>query len=248
MLDEAKRSRLAKKIAESGAASRREAERLIEAGRVKVDGTVINTPVFFVTNENVITIDDKSINKASEKIIVWKFHKPSGVLTTKRDTKNRRTVFDCIPKIDQRLIYIGRLDYNTEGLLLFTNSGDLARKMELPSIGLKRTYRARILGRLTDEQVQKLKKGVTVDGVKYGPIEVKFETPRDRQSANSWIQVTLSEGKNREIRKVMEHMSCKVNRLIRISYGGITLGDLPRGAFVQLSDKEMQEILKRISV
>ena len=245
MLDEVKTTRLAKKIAESGAASRREAERLIEVGRVKVDGAVINTPVFFVTDENVITIDGKPINKASEKVIVWKFHKPNGVLTTKRDTKNRRTVFDCIPKINQRLIYIGRLDYNTEGLLLFTNSGDLARKMELPSTGLKRTYRARILGTLTDDQVQKLKKGVTVDGIKYGPIEVKFETPRDRQSANSWIQVTLSEGKNREIRKVMEHMSCKVNRLIRISYGGIALGNLPRGAFLRLSEKEMQGLLKK---
>lgn len=239
--------RLAKRIAESGAASRREAERFIEEGRVKVDGTVINTPVFFVTDENIISIDDKPINKVSEKIIVWKFHKPGGVLTTKRDTQNRRTVFDCIPKIDQRLIYIGRLDYNTEGLLLFTNSGDLARKMELPSTGLKRTYRARILGTLNDEQVQKLKKGVTVDGVKYGPIDVKFETPRNRQSANSWIQVTLSEGKNREIRKVMEHMSCKVNRLIRISYGGILLGSLPCGAFIQLSKKETQELLEKIN-
>ncbi|MCR5225461.1 MAG: rRNA pseudouridine synthase [Alphaproteobacteria bacterium] len=246
MLDEIKTTRLAKKIAESGVASRREAERLIEAGHVKVDGVIVKTPVCFVTGENVITIDDKPISKTPDKIIVWKFHKPSGVLTTKRDTKNRKTVFDCIPKINQRLIYIGRLDYNTEGLLLFTNSGDLARKMELPSSGLKRTYRARILGTLTDEQVQKLKKGITVDGVKYGPIEVKFETPRNKQSANSWIQVTLSEGKNREIRKVMEYMSCKVNRLIRTSYGGITLGDLPRGAFVQLSDREMQEMLRRI--
>ena len=247
MLKEAKTVRLAKKIAESGVASRREAERLIETERVKVDGIVVKTPVYFVTDENVITVDGNPINKASEKIIVWKFHKPSGVLTTKRDPKNRRTVFDCIPKINQRLIYIGRLDYNTEGLLLFTNSGNLARKMELPSTGIKRTYRARIFGTLTDEQIRKLKKGVTVDGVRYGPIDVKFETPRNKQSANSWIQVTLSEGKNREIRKVMEYMSCTVNRLIRISYGGIMLGELPKGSFVQLSDKETQALLKRLA-
>ncbi|MDR2157758.1 MAG: rRNA pseudouridine synthase [Holosporaceae bacterium] len=237
--------RIAKKIAESGIASRREAEKLIETGRVAVDGEVVKTPVFFVTDQSKITIDGKEIGKKSKEIIIWKFHKPKGVITAKSDETNRRTVFDFFPNIaEHRLLYVGRLDYNSEGLLLFANNGDLARKLELPSTGLKRTYRGRIFGNLTEEKIRQLKNGVTVDGIKYGSVDVVVNADGGR--ANSWITATLSEGKNREIRKIMEYVGCIVNRLIRISYGPFTLGDLKPGDVVRASRKEIDNLLKII--
>ena len=240
-------TRIAKRIAESGAASRREAERLIKAGRVKIDGVVVNTPVQFVTDEHLITIDDEPIGEKATKVVIWKFHKPRGVLTTKQDTKDRKTVFDCLPAVDQRLLYIGRLDYNTEGLLLFTNNGDIARKMELPKSNIKRVYRARIFGDLTQEKIDRLKRGITIDKVNYGSIKVELERPIEkRRSANFWVRVTLSEGKNREIRKAMERVGCSVSRLIRVSYGSVTLGKLVPGEFVRLSNGEIDRIVKML--
>jgi 23S rRNA pseudouridine2605 synthase len=236
--------RLGKKIAESGIASRREAEKLIEAGRVAVDGQVATTPVFFVTDQSEISVDGKSISSKPAETIIWKFHKPRGAITTRNDPQNRKTVFDFFPDTGQRLIYIGRLDYNSEGLLLFTNNGDVARKLELPSTALKRVYRAKIFGELTDEKIRKLENGITVDGIKYKPSEIKRDGPADK--ANSWIAVTLSEGKNREIRKMAESVGCVVNRLIRISYGPFSLGALPSGGIARVPEKETAKLLKSL--
>jgi 23S rRNA pseudouridine2605 synthase len=239
--------RLAKRIAESGVASRREAEKLIEDGQVVVDGETVKTPVFFVTNQAEILVRGKIIPPKSEEIIIWKYHKPKGVLTTKKDPQNRRTVFEDLGDLGnlgdlgdfrQRFIYIGRLDYNSEGLLLFTNNGDVARKMELPSTGLRRVYRVRIFGNLSEEKIQKLRKGVVIDGIRYGSADVKV----DKQSANSWITVTISEGKNREIRRMMEYIGCEVSRLIRIGYGPFQLNDLPSGSIRRASPQEMAQM------
>jgi 23S rRNA pseudouridine2605 synthase len=235
------KTRLAKRIAESGIASRREAEKLIIDGKVVVDGQTVITPVFFVTDQNEVSVDGNVIAKKNEEIIIWKFHKPSGVITTKNDPQHRETVFSG-KNFHQRFIYIGRLDYNSEGLLLFTNNGDVARKMELPSTGLKRVYRVRIFGDLTEEKIDKLKKGVTINGIKYGSADIKIE----KRSMNSWITVTISEGKNREIRKMMEYVGCKVSRLIRVSYGPFNLDDLQPGSIKKASKQEIKQLFNYI--
>jgi len=239
--------RLAKKIAESGIASRREAERLIEDGRVIVDGEVVRTPVFFVTDQSKILVDGKSVSQKAEEIIIWKFHKPKGVITTKRDPGNRKTVFDFFPDVNQRLLYVGRLDYNSEGLLLFTNNGDVARKLELPATALKRTYRARIFGKLTEENIQKLKRGVTIDGIKYGTVFLEVDRSSAPQ-ANSWVTISIHEGKNREVRKILEYVGCTVNRLIRISYGPFNLGNMPPEKISLASKREMADLMKILAL
>lgn len=233
--------RIAKKIAESGAASRREAERLIAEGRVCVNGDVITTPVFFVDDSHKITIDGKPIGKKPEKLVVWKMNKPKGYLTTKRDPKGRKTVFDLFPKTDDRLLYIGRLDYNSEGLLLFTNNGNFSRKLELPVTGLARSYKVRFHGNLSKEKIEKLKNGVIVDEINYGPIDAKIIK---QDKSNNWAILTLKEGKNREIRKVLESLGCIVNRLIRISYGTVSLGNLQPGKIEKLSENEVRKLVK----
>lgn len=235
--------RIAKKIAESGAASRREAEKLIAEGRVSVNGEVVTTPVFFVDDSHEIAIDGKPIGKKSEKLVVWKMNKPKGYLTTKRDPKGRKTVFDLFPETNHRLLYIGRLDYNSEGLLLFTNDGNFSRKLELPATGLSRSYKVRFHGNLTKEKIEKLKNGVTVDGIHYGSIDVKIIK---QDKSNNWAVLTLKEGKNREIRKVLESLGCIVNRLIRVSYGTVSLGDLLLGKVEQLSKNELRKLIRTI--
>jgi 23S rRNA pseudouridine2605 synthase len=252
------RVRLAKRIAECGIASRREAERLIEAGRVAVNGQIIATPVFFVNDLSKISVDGKIIDRKSEKIIVWKFYKPRGVLTTRTDPQNRRTVFDFVNKktmgacADQRLLYVGRLDYTSEGLLLFTNSGDIARKMELPSTGLKRVYRVRIFGHLSKEKIRALKNGITIDGIRYGSISVKIDNfdgdsnNAYSKRANFWTTITLNEGKNREIKKVMKYFGCRVSRLLRIKYGPFSLENLVPGTVQQASGREIDALLEML--
>ncbi|MDR1561352.1 MAG: rRNA pseudouridine synthase [Holosporaceae bacterium] len=233
--------RIAKKIAESGVASRREAEKLIKSGKVFVNNKQVSTPAFFVSDHDEIIVDGKSIPKKSEEIVIWKFHKPKGVITTKYDPQKRKTVFDFLKDINKRLISVGRLDFNSEGLLLFTNNGDLARKLELPSSGLKRKYRARIFGNLPKDKMETLKKGLTINGIKYKPIDVKID--KISGSANFWATITLLEGKNREIRKIIQYFGCVVNRLIRTGYGPFELGDLPAGKFSRLSKREISKLL-----
>lgn len=246
--------RIAKKIAESGFASRRDAERIITEGRVVLNGNVVTTPVCFVSDTDEIRIDGQQLNKKSDEILIWKFYKPKSVITSKKDGENRKTVFDCIK--DQlsrdlcssgRIIHIGRLDYNSEGLLLFTNNGDVSRKSELPSTGLERTYRARVFGVLTTEKLDILRKGVTISGMKYGKCKIEKENKFGISGgANTWLRITINEGKNREIRKMMEYIGCTVNRLIRISYGTMQIGSLKEGEIVPASKREVDELLKRM--
>lgn len=213
--------RIAKIIARSGFCSRRDAEKIIAAGRVMVDGKKITSPALNLTDE-VITIDGKEIN-AREKSRLFLYHKPTGLVTTHKDEGGRKTVFESLPKGLPRLISVGRLDLNSEGLLLLTNDGELARELELPSSNLERIYKVRVYGRLPD--FTPLLKGITVDGVRYDRIDVEVE----KVSSNSWLIVKLYEGKNREIRRVMSHLGLEVNRLIRVSYGQYELGKLKQG-------------------
>ncbi len=217
--------RIAKFLARSGLASRREVERLIEAGRIKVDGKVLTTPAFKVTGRETILFDNQPIAE-KEPPKLWKYHKPTGLLTSHNDPGGRPTVFENLPKDLPRVISVGRLDMNSEGLLLLTNDGELARALELPSTAWVRRYRARAHGKITQEKLDTLKKGIVIDGIPTGPIEAELER---QQRDNAWIMVTIREGKNREVRRALETVGLKVNRLIRVSYGPFQLGTLPKG-------------------
>ncbi len=227
--------RIAKLIAQSGLCSRREAEAMIAEGRVKVNGKTIETPAIFITDQS-IKVDDKLINRKQETTRAWIFYKPAGVITSSNDPNHRKTVFDFLPKKMPRVISVGRLDYNTEGLLLFTTNGAFARHMELPKNKLVRKYRARVFGKIDREKLKILAKGITVEGIKYGPIDVKVDVEKE---SNSWLTISLQEGKNREIRKVMEYFGLQVNRLIRISFGPFKLGDMGVGDLRELSHREL---------
>ncbi|HEY0103621.1 MAG TPA: pseudouridine synthase, partial [Brevundimonas sp.] len=206
--------RIAKAMARAGIASRREVERLIGLGKVAVNGKILDTPAVLVTRDDVITVDGKPIGSA-QATRVWRYHKPAGLLTSHTDPAGRPTVFDALPSGLPRVISVGRLDLNTEGLLLLTNDGELSRALELPSTELVRQYRARARGRVSQLQLDSLKEGVTVDGVRYGPIEATLDKAKggddEKQSANLWISVSITEGKNREVRKVLEHLGLTVN-------------------------------------
>ena len=222
--EEAQGERIAKRLSRAGVCSRRKAEELIAQGRVKVDGKVIDTPAIRVLPEAVILVDGKSIQKP-EPTRVWMLHKPRGVVTTNDDPEGRKTVFDILPKDMPRTITIGRLDLNSEGLLLLTNDGELSRHMELPATGWTRRYRVRVHGTPGTETLRQLKKGMTVDGVHYGSVDAKVE----REGTNCWLNVALTEGKKREIRILFEHVGHTVSRLIRVSYGPFQLGNLEAG-------------------
>lgn len=228
MTTEIKKERLAKFMAQSGACSRRDAERLIEEGRVTVNGDIVETPVTFVSSEDIINLDGKTISgQIKEK--VWLFYKPTGLITTHKDPEGRPTVFEyAAQKGLPRVISVGRLDINSEGLLLLTNSTSLARQAELPSTGWKRTYKVRVFGPLQESALTALRKGITVEGMRYAPIEVDYDLNQG-SGRNTWLFMTLTEGKNREIRKVLNHLGLQVNRLIRLSYGPYLLGDLKPG-------------------
>ena len=230
--------RIAKLIASLGHCSRREAEALILEGRVKVNGKIIDTPATFITDE-AIKIDDKLINKNKQQSRVWLFYKKKGLLTTNKDPNNRPTIFDFLPTNLPRVMTVGRLDFNTEGLLLLTNNGQLSRYMELPKNKWIRKYRARVFGRIDPERLKKLEKGITVEGVRYDSIKIEIEnkkTKSDLTTANTWLRISLQEGKNREIRKVMEYLGLTVNRLIRVSFGPFNLGGM--------KELEVKEITK----
>ena len=220
-----KQERIAKRIASAGVCSRRDAERLILAGRVSVNGKVLETPAFLVSEEDSIVVDGKEIS-TKPVTRVWLYHKPVGLVTTVCDPQGRPTVFGSLPKEMPRVISVGRLDLNSEGLLLLTNDGEWARKMELPSSHVKRTYRVRVHGKIPGDLAEQLAKGRTVAGVHYAPCDVKIERGA---GSNSWLEISLQEGKNREIRKLMASFGIQVARLIRVSYGPYELGDLEKG-------------------
>lgn len=238
---EAKSERIAKVIARAGLCSRREAERWIGEGRVSVGGAVISTPALSVGPEDVIVVDGKPL-PAIQSARLWRYHKPPGILTTHHDPRGRPTVFDHLPPTLGRVIAIGRLDMSSEGLLLLTNDGELARWIALPATGWLRRYRVRAFGQVDDAALARLKAGITIDGLSYGPIEAHIDA---QKGANVWLNVGLREGKNREIRVVLEHLGLQVNRLIRISYGPFQLGNLPRGEVHSVPQKVLLEQIGR---
>ncbi|HEX5280311.1 MAG TPA: pseudouridine synthase [Micropepsaceae bacterium] len=231
--------RIAKLIARSGACSRRDAEKLIVEGRVAVNGQQITSPALNVTADTLITIDGKPIAAAPPPKL-WRYHKPAGLVTTHRDPEGRPTVFSRLPPTMPRTISIGRLDINSEGLLLLTNDGELARRLELPSQGWARRYRVRLFGSVDQARLNQLARGITIDGVRYQPVTAELERSR---GPYSWATVSLREGKNREIKRLMEHLGLKVARLIRISFGPFHLGHLPEGAVDEIPGKVWREQL-----
>ena len=231
--------RVAKVIARAGVASRRDAEEMVTQGRVAVNGRVINSPALDVIARDVITIDGQPLPER-ERTRLFLYHKPRGLMTTHDDPEGRPTVFDNLPEGLPRLISIGRLDFNTEGLLLLTNDGGLARVLEHPDTGWLRRYRVRAHGEVTQAQLDTLKNGVEVDGVKYGPIDATLE--RD-QGANVWVVFAIREGKNREVRNVMAHLGLEVNRLIRVSYGPFQLGEIGEGEVDEVKTRVLRDQL-----
>lgn len=217
-------------LARAGIASRRESERMIEAGRVALNGTPVTHPAVLVGPGDVIAVDGKAIAGPS-KTRLWRYHKPAGLVTTARDPQGRPTVFDNLPGSLPRVISVGRLDINTEGLLLLTNGGELARFLEHPAQGFSRTYRVRVHGPIDDKIIAALARGPTIDGIRYRPAEVKIDAAR---GGNRWLTITLREGKNREIKKMLAHFGLNVTRLIRTGYGPFHLGDLARGAIEEV--------------
>ncbi len=236
--------RIAKLLARAGVASRREIERMIAEGRVALDGKLLDTPAVKLTSLKGVTVDGKPVARA-EAARLFAFHKPSGLITAERDPGNRPTIYtalrNALPKGTPRLMPVGRLDFNTEGLLLLTNDGELKRAMELPTSGIPRTYRARAFGDITQGQLDDLMHGVEIEGVRYGRIEADLERSSGR---NRWIVMTLTEGKNREVRRVLEHLGLQVSRLLRTAYGPFQLLDLPRGQAVEIKQVEVERFRK----
>jgi 23S rRNA pseudouridine2605 synthase len=222
--------RIAKALARAGLCSRRDAERWVTEGRVSVNGTVLTTPAVVVGDNDDIRVEGKPLPEP-ERARLWRYHKPTGLVTTHRDEKGRETVFGALPKDLPRLISIGRLDLNSEGLLLLTNDGALARRLELPATGWLRRYKVRVHGIADPARLAALEKGVTIDGVAYGSIRAQLER---QQGSNAWLAMSLREGKNREVRRVLEHLGYPVTRLIRLSYGPFQLGHLARGAIEEV--------------
>jgi len=237
--DKAEGDRIAKVLARAGVCSRRDAERLIAEGRVTVDGQKLATPAFKVKPGAKITVDGKPVAEP-ERARLWRYHKPKGLVTTHRDEKGRATVFEQLPAGMPRVISIGRLDYNSEGLLLLTNDGELARKLELPANGWVRRYRVRVFGKLMQEDLDAFLRGVEIDGVTYKPVEAHMDR---QQGGNAWATIALKEGKNREVRRLMESVGVKVNRLIRTSFGPFHLGQLKEGDVDEIPNKVLREQL-----
>jgi 23S rRNA pseudouridine2605 synthase len=231
--------RIAKVIARAGLASRREAEAFIAAGRIRVNGAVITSPALNVTSEDTITVDGESLPQR-ERTRLFLYHKPRGLVTTHSDPQSRPTIFANLPKNLPRLLSVGRLDMNTEGLLLLTNDGGLARVLELPATGWLRRYRVRAHGRVQQARLDELRRGITLDGVRYGPIEAQLER---EQGANVWLVFAMREGKNREVKNVLGHLGLAVNRLIRVSFGPFQLGDLPEGEVDEVRTRHLREQL-----
>ncbi len=231
--------RVAKALARAGLCSRREAERWIAEGRVAVNGETLRTPARDVSPSDRVVVDGKLL-PAREPARLWRYHKPGGLVTTHSDPQGRQTVFENLPKHLPRVVSVGRLDFNTEGLLLLTNDGDLARHFELPATGWLRRYRVRARGRVTQEELDRLKEGVEIEGVRYGPVEASLD---QIQGANIWLTIGLREGKNREVRRILGSLGLDVGRLIRISFGPFQLLDLPPGQVESVRNRVLADQL-----
>ncbi len=242
--------RIAKLLARAGVASRREIERMIGDGRITLHGKIVETPATFLTSLRGVSVDGKAVGPA-EPSQLFAFHKPTGLLTAERDFSGRATIYDALvnalPKGTPRMMPIGRLDLNTEGLLLLTNDGGLKRKMELPASGIPRTYRARAFGDVSQEQLEDLAEGVEIEGVRYGSINANLERGSGKSGArNQWIEMTITEGKNREVRNVLEYLGMEVNRLIRTAYGPFELADLPRGQAARIRKGDLDRFVSTL--
>lgn len=235
--------RIAKYLARAGIASRRDCEAMIAQGRIKLNGAVVTHPATFVKASDAIEVDNKAVAR-KEPSRLWRYHKPEGVLTSARDPQGRPTLFAQLPKSMPRVVSVGRLDFNSEGLLLLTNDGALARYLELPKHALIRRYRARVhcgAAGIADDKIKKLAKGITIQGIHYQGVEVKLT---QQTGHNAWLDVALKEGKNREIRKIMEHMGWPVSRLIRVAFGPFQLGKLEKGEVEEIPARVVREQLK----
>jgi 23S rRNA pseudouridine2605 synthase len=237
--DDKRGERIAKFLARAGIASRRDAEKLIAEGKVKLNGKTVETPATFVAAGDKVAVEGKPV-AAPERTRLFRYHKPDGLVTTHRDPQGRPTVFEKLPPGLPRVVSIGRLDITSEGLLLLTNDGALARRLELPSNGWLRRYRVRVHGAVDERALAALARGVTVEGVAYGPIEAGLDS---RQGANAWLTISLKEGKNREVRRVMAHLGLQVTRLIRVAYGPFQLGALPRGGVEEVHPRILRDQL-----
>jgi 23S rRNA pseudouridine2605 synthase len=241
-LSEARGERIAKWLARAGIASRRDVEKLIAEGRVTLNNVPVVHPATFVSVGDLVMIDGTVVD-APDRTRLWRYHKPVGLVTTHRDPQGRPTVFDKLSSDLPRVISVGRLDLNSEGLLLLTNDGALARKLELPATGWIRRYRVRVHGRVDERRLAALAQGVTINGVAYGAIDAGLDS---RKGDNAWLTVSLREGRNREVRRVMAHLGLAVTRLIRIAYGPFQLGALPRGAADEVQARVLRDQLPRI--
>ena len=235
--------RIAKLLARAGIASRREVERLIAEGRVAIAGKTVETPATLLTSLHGVTVDGKPVREPAPARL-FRYHKPAGLLTAARDPKGRPTIYDRLPEGLPRLMPVGRLDLNTEGLLLLTTDGELKRQLELPATGVERSYRARAFGHVTQERLEALIEGIEIEGVRYGPIDANLER---RTGRNQWIELRLREGKNREVRRVLEHLGLKVSRLIRTAYGPFELGDLEPGQVAEVKRHDLVEFRRTLA-
>jgi 23S rRNA pseudouridine2605 synthase len=234
--------RIAKLLARAGVASRREIERMIADGRITLNGNKVETPATLLRSLHGVEVDGKAVGQPAPTQL-YLFHKPEGCLTAERDFSGRKTIYDVLPRDLPRLMPIGRLDLNTEGLLLLTNDGEFKRQMELPSTGVERTYRARCFGDVSQEQLEELIHGIEIEGVRYGKIDANLER---RTGRNGWLEMTLTEGKNREVRRVLEHLGLEVSRLIRTRYGPFVLGDMAPGSVGEVRRVELIEFRKTL--
>jgi 23S rRNA pseudouridine2605 synthase len=234
--------RIAKLLARAGIASRREVERMIAEGRVAIGGRPVETPATVLTSLHGVTVDGRPVKPAAPARL-FRYHKPAGLLTTERDPKGRPTIYDRLPKGPPRLMPVGRLDLSTEGLLLLTTDGELKRQLELPSTGVERTYRARVFGEISQARLEQLVEGVEIEGMRYGSIDANLER---RTGRNAWIELKLTEGKNREVRRVLQHLGLQVSRLIRTAYGPFLLGDLPAGAVDEVRQHDLVAFRKTL--
>jgi len=227
--------RIAKLLARAGIASRREIERMIAEGRIALHGEKVTTPATLLDDVEGLTVDGRPVRPAKATRL-FRFYKPQGTITAEHDTRGRATIYDRLPKGLPRLMPVGRLDFMTEGLLLLTNDGELKRQLELPRTGVVRTYRARSFGSVTQAQLEKLAEGITIDGVRYGSIDANLER---RTGRNAWIEMSLAEGKNREVRRVLGYLGLQVSRLIRTAYGPFTLAGLEAGAVDEIDASDL---------